>query len=293
MRAGRAVATVVLAAMLAGCAAAPEPPRSPGPAASPEPTASTPGAFDEAAFAALWDAAAEGGLDYQLGGPYDPDAGVTVVVRDREAPSAGALLDVCYVNAFQTQPGELALWEAEHPELLLRGADGEPVIDPGWPDERILDTSTPERRASILDVVGPWIDGCGDAGYEAVELDNLDTATRVDGLEVDDNVALATAFVDRAHAAGLAVAQKNSLEVGAAGLAAGFDLVVTEECAAFDECGAYGELYERHLAVEYASALPEGGFAAVCARDDQPALTVLRDVGLTVAGDPAHLVERC
>lgn len=293
-RPATAAAAVALAAMLAGCtAAAPEPTASAEPSAASESSSSPEGAFDEAAFAALWDEAAEGGLDYQLGGPYEPDPGVTVVVRDREAPSAGALLDVCYVNAFQTQPGELALWEAEHPELLLRDADGEPVIDPGWPDERILDTSTPERRAGILDVVGPWIDGCADAGYEAVELDNLDTATRVDGLELDDNVALAAALVERAHAAGLAVAQKNSLEVGPAGPAAGFDLVVTEECAAFDECGAYGDLYERHLAVEYASALPEGGFAAVCARDDQPALTVLRDLDLTVPGDPAHLVERC
>ncbi|WAC65722.1 endo alpha-1,4 polygalactosaminidase [Agrococcus sp. SL85] len=282
-RAAAALASLLAAALLAACGAQP-----PGGAAGGR------AAFDESAFAALWAEAEAGGLDYQLGGAYEPDRGVTVVARDREATPAGVVIDVCYVNGFQTQPGELAEWEAEHPELLLRDAAGEPVVDPAWPDERILDTSTAERREAIAEVVGTWIDGCADAGYEAVELDNLDTWTRAEGLTQEGNLALAALLVDRAHAAGLAAAQKNALEAGEAGPAAGFDLVVTEECAAFDECAAYSALHERHLAVEYDSALPVGEtFADVCAREDQPVLTVLRDIDLAVPGDPAHVVERC
>ncbi|GAA1417991.1 endo alpha-1,4 polygalactosaminidase [Agrococcus citreus] len=250
--------------------------------------------FDEAAFEDRWTAAEQGGLDYQLGGASDVGDDVTVVVRDREAPPAGVVLDVCYVNAFQTQPGELEWWSREHPELLLRDAAGDPVADPAWPDERILDSSTPSSRAAIAEIVGEWIDGCARAGFEAVELDNLDAWTRVDGLSQAGTLALASMLVDRAHAAGLAAAQKNALEAGQAGAAAGFDLVITEECARFDECGAYGALHDRHLAVEYAGALPDGAtFAAVCDRPGQPPLMVLRDAGLAPRGDPAHILERC
>lgn len=285
MQRAAGVAAAALVVALAGCAAQPAPA---------EPAATDRAAFDETAFAALWGEAEAGALDYQLGGASEPDAGVTVVVRDREAPPAGVLLDVCYVNGFQTQPGELDWWLAEHPELLLRGDDGSPVVDPGWPDERILDSSTSASRAAIAALVGGWIDGCAADGYEAVELDNLDAWTRADGLTRDGTLALAALLVDRAHAAGLAVAQKNALEAGAAGPAAGFDLVVTEECARFDECDDYGALFERHLAVEYADALPAGAsFADVCERPDQPALTVLRDVGLAPPGDPSHVLERC
>ncbi|MGY3129169.1 hypothetical protein ACVWW9_002698 [Agrococcus sp. UYP33] len=279
MRRAIAAAAAVLLAVV-GCAPA-----------DPEPAPA--GAFDEAAFAALWAEAEAGGLDYQLGGAYEPGDGVTVVVRDREAAPAGVAIDVCYVNGFQTQPGELDWWLSEHPELLLRGDDGEPVVDPAWPDERILDTSTAVARDAVAGVVGGWIDGCADAGYEAVELDNLDSWTRADGLDAEGNLALAALLTARAHEAGIAVAQKNALEAGDAGPAAGFDLVVTEECARFDECDDYGALYERHLAVEYEGELPEGGFAAVCERADQPPLTVLRDLDLTTPDDPAHVLERC
>ena len=43
--------------------------------------------------------------DYQLGGPRSVPDDVGIVVRDRRAPAAGRY-DVCYVNGFQTQPGE-------------------------------------------------------------------------------------------------------------------------------------------------------------------------------------------
>lgn len=104
-----------------------------------------PAGFDREAFAVLWERAEQGAVDYQLGGAYDPAPGVTVVVRDRSEVPAGVVLDVCYVNAFQTQPDELDWWLAEHPDLPLRDAAGEPIVDPGWPDERLRDTRAPAQ----------------------------------------------------------------------------------------------------------------------------------------------------
>lgn len=105
---------------------------------------------------------------------------------------------------------------------------------------------------------------------------------------------LARMLVERGHAVGLAIAQKNGLEAGAAGPDAGFDLVIVEECARFEECGAYAALYERRIDIEYADALPEGAtWEDVCAQPDLPPLTVLRDRDLAPAGAPGHALDRC
>src|SRR3569623_3150943 len=69
--------------------------------------------------------------DYQLGGAYAPPAGVMVVSRDRnEAPAVG-LYNICYVNGFQLQPDEAAMWTSKHPDLILQD-NGPPVIDTAW-----------------------------------------------------------------------------------------------------------------------------------------------------------------
>jgi hypothetical protein len=73
---------------------------------------------------------ANAGLDYQLGGAYPPPAGVAIVARDRNAPPAAGLYNLCYVNGFQIQPDEEQLWLTEHPDLILRDDAGAPVIDP-------------------------------------------------------------------------------------------------------------------------------------------------------------------
>jgi hypothetical protein len=85
-------------------------------------------------------------FDYQLGGTSDrlPTAAslvdFAVVARDStDTPLTGAY-NICYVNGFQSQPGDAAFWLA-HPDLMLRDADGRPVVDPNWPDEYVLDPS--------------------------------------------------------------------------------------------------------------------------------------------------------
>ncbi len=123
---------------------------------------------------------ANGRLDYQLGGAYPPVADVAIVIRDRlEKPAAGKY-NICYVNAFQSQPGDAGWWRKNHPDLLVK-KDGQYVVDPNWPDEHILDTSTSAKRAALMDVVGPWIDKCASDGFKAIEPDNLDSWMRSKG----------------------------------------------------------------------------------------------------------------
>lgn len=229
--------------------------------------------------------------DYQLGGAYDPAAEVGIVGRDRSAEPAADVYSICYVNGFQTQPGELDTWDAD----LLLQHDGETVFDPDWPDEALLDTSTADRRERIAAQIVPWIEGCADDGFAAVEFDNLDSYTRShDALSLDDNLALAALFVDAAHGAGLAAGQKNAAE-DAVQLheEAGFDFAVTEECAVFEECDVYAEVYGEHVIdIEYSDELPRS-FAEMCADAESPASMVLRDRDLVTPDDPAYVFETC
>lgn len=231
--------------------------------------------------------------DYQLGGAYPPPAGVTMVVRDStEAPVQG-LYNVCYVNGFQTQPAERELWLRERRDLVLFGKDGRPVVDPNWPDEMVIDTSTVDKRAWLAGIVGATVQACDAAGFDAVEIDNLDSYTRSRGaLTVENNLAFAALLVGKAHDLGLLVGQKNSAGLGQRGKEeVGFDFAVAEECLVFDECGAYTAVYgQRVLDVEYTDNLPAGG---VCAKADRPRATIVRDRSLVRPGSPGYSYQRC
>jgi hypothetical protein len=269
-------AAALLLLLLAGCTAAP------APVADPSPEATAPEAD-------VWT-----GFDYQLGGGYTPPAGANVVARDRTDVPADGIDTICYVNGFQTQGEDAELW-AGHPELLLTGPDGDPVIDPNWPDEFLLDTSTPEKRSGIADIIGGWIDGCALDGFVAVEFDNLDSFTRSDGaLTQDDNVALAEILVSRAHENFLRAGQKNSAELSGLAPEIGFDFAVTEECHRWDECGVYVDAYGEDLVlnIEYTDDL-RGTAEEVCADPSIPAMTIIRDRDLTTPDNPDYFFEAC
>lgn len=234
------------------------------------------------------------GVDYQLGGAYTPADGVGIVARDSTEEPADGVWSICYVNGFQTQPGESEEWLAERPELVVH-VDDEPLADPNWPDEYVLDTSTPAKRLAIMGVVGPILDGCSDAGFDAVEIDNLDSFSRSeDRLSAEDNIALAELFAERAHADGLAIGQKNAAELSSELRGSvGFDFAVSEECHRFAECAAYTEVYGSSVIdIEYSDDL-RGSFADVCADPDTPASVVLRDRDLVPAGDEGYVFELC
>jgi hypothetical protein len=229
-------------------------------------------------------------FDYQIGGAYPPAREVRVVSRDRSSEPAAGRYTICYVNAFQAQPDALTWWKHTHPRLLLRGADGAPIVDRDW-DEALLDVSTPGGRAEIAAVVAPWIDGCAHRGFQAVELDNLDSYERSGGrLTPSDDAAFAGLLARHAHAAGLAVAQKNAADLLAERDRIGFDFAVTEECGRYRECGRYASAYaNRVFDIEYAS----GDFAATCHGSGAALSVVLRDRDVTPPGSPGHLFRTC
>lgn len=263
------------ALVLTACAATPV-------AAPPDPTA-------------IFTLPPEGRIDYQLGGASEPAPGVTLVVRDATEQPAAGIPSICYINGFQTQPGELESWLAEAPEAVLLDAAGDPVIDPNWPDEALLDPRTPEARAAIVERLGPLIDRCAAAGFVGVEFDNLDSYSRSnDVISIDDALALATLLVDRVHEAGLAAGQKNALELGSRGRdEAGFDFAVLEECDRWEECAFAIEVYgDQVMNIEYTDDL-RGTWAEVCARGEIPALTVLRDRMLAPPSSPDHVLDHC
>lgn len=233
-----------------------------------------------------------GTFDYQLAGGYPPAADVTVVVRDRnDAPEAG-LHSICYINAFQTQPDELDDWPAD---AVLVDAAGMPVRDPDWPDEALLDISSREGQKIVVATVGEWIRQCAADGFDAVELDNLDSFTRSGGrMTVADAIDVAASLVAVAHAEGLDAGQKNAAEFASTFHDhADFDFAVSEECAAYDECSVYVETYGAGvLNIEYTDNLPRS-FAEVCADADTPPSTILRDRALVTPADPAYRRETC
>lgn len=231
-----------------------------------------------------------GGFDYQLGGGYTPPEGVTVVTRDSTDQPAKGVYSICYVNGFQTQPGET--WPSA---LILHTSSGAPLVDPGWPDEHLLDISTATLREQAGRRIDKVVTACKTKGFEAVEFDNLDSYSRSKGaLTLDDAVAFATLLVGHAHAEGLAASQKNTAELADVGHdEIGFDFVTTEECDRYDECGAFTKVYGEHVYdVEYTDDL-RGTFGDVCARESTPALTILRDRDLVTPAAKAYVYARC
>ncbi len=249
----------------------------------------TDAATSDAGSAAITLPPANAGLDYQLGGAYPPPSGVGIVSRDRHAAPAPGLYNICYVNGFQIQPDEEAFWMTDHPDLILRDSGGDPVIDTDW-DEMLIDVSTPEKRAAVAAIVGDWIAGCTADGFDAVEIDNLDSYSRSTGLlTMDDAVAAVRLFADAAHAHGLAIAQKNSSELVDRRADMGTDFVVAEECNRYSECDVYTGAYGDHvLVIEYRQSDFDTGCSAY------PELSiVLRDRNLVTPSGSGYVYDGC
>ncbi|MFK7998701.1 MAG: endo alpha-1,4 polygalactosaminidase [Polyangiales bacterium] len=228
-----------------------------------------------------------GRLDYQLGGDYSPPDGVTIVSRDRLGRPAPGLYNICYVNGYQVQPGEVDDWDED---LILRNDRGEPIIDADW-DEAILDISSEDKRRRIAMVVGGWIDQCARDGFDAIEIDNLDTYSRVRGrISEDDAVAFMAMLSERAHARGVAIAQKNSAEILSRQDEMGTDFVVVEECGRYRECedfiDAYGDLV---LMIEYRIQ----DFERSCADLADTHAIVLRDLNLVTPEGRGYVYDDC
>ena len=247
---------------------------------------------------------ADAPFDYQIGGDHRPPSGVRVVSRDWFAgePLEGrGTYSICYVNAFQTQddedgvdrPDERSNW----PQDLVLTSLGD---DPEWGGEYLVDLSTAAQRARAAAHVEQMVHACAAKGFAAVELDNLDSWTRFDDTPVAaqvpfgraEAVAYAELVTDHAHAEGLAVGQKNTVELGRrlSREVVGFDFAVAEQCGQYDECAGYTDVFgARVVAIEYTGA----GFAAACASVGSRIAVVRRDVDVTAPGSPTYRYEGC
>ncbi len=229
-----------------------------------------------------------GVADYQLGGAYAPAANVQIVTRDRSEKPVPGRYNICYVNAFQTQPGELNFWKSEHASLLLH-RNGKLLIDASWPDEVLLDISTAVKRKEAAGIVGGWFDGCAKDGFDAIEPDNLDAWTRSKGLVAEsDALAFSRLLVSRAHRIGLAIAQKNTAEWS--GKRLGFDFAVAEECEVHTECGSYTKTYGGHvIEIEYT----DKPFTSSCMARVGEISIMRRDLDVVPQSDPAYVYRTC
>jgi hypothetical protein len=235
-----------------------------------------------------------GQFDYQLGGSYPLPKGTKIVSRDRTDKPATGVYNICYLNAFQTQPGENSWWHAHHPELLLRDKSGHEVADPNWPGEILFDFRTKAKLIRLATILYTWVDDCARHGFDAVEPDNLDSWTRSLGLlHKADNIALARLLTRHSQKQGLAIAQKNTAELASQGRAIGFNFAVAEECQVYNECDAYIAAYgSRVIEIEY-SDNGTSAFEFSCKVRGGKISIVLRDRNLTLPADPDYEFKRC
>ena len=226
-------------------------------------------------------------FDYQIGGAYTPPAGVQVVTRDRTAAPAPGLYNICYVNAFQVQPGEQGQWASD---LLLRDASGKLVIDEDW-GEPLLDLRTAGKRNRIAAKVNGWIDGCAAAGYKAIEPDNYDSYTRSKKLLTATQAeAYLKLLATHAHSKNLAVGQKNTVELAGDRQAVGLDFAVAEECGQYDECADYVDAFGTDvIVIEYT----DSGRRKACSQYGGTLSIVQRDVDVSVPGDSGYVRKTC
>ncbi|KAJ7589497.1 glycoside hydrolase family 114 protein [Mycena floridula] len=238
-----------------------------------------------------------GKADYQLGRAYTPASDVLVVTRDStESPAAGKY-NICYINAFQSQPDAAAFWKSSaNARLLLHKSNGALFEDPDWPGEYFLDTRTDANRKALAVIINGWIDSCQAKGFNAIEPDNLDTFTRSKGLlSAANNLALAKLFTDHAHSVGLAVAQKNTGgELGSTGKSsAGFDFAVAEECQVYEECDSYSDVYGKNvIEIEYT----DNGISAwndACTDRGASISIIYRDRDVVPSGNRAYHYQEC
>lgn len=252
-----------------------------------------------------------GKWDYQIGGPYTPASGVLVVSRDRTVAPAAGKYNICYTNVGQTQPdegtpnasiyGTTAWWLANHPNVILKGSNGQPIVDPNW-NEVVFDVRTAAQRSELASVIQPWFLQCKNDGYNAIEPDNIDLEVRSSGLETHAQVReYLKLLVTYAHSIGLAIGQKNAVtddndnpewqtDGPTFNGGTGFDFAIAEECGAFGECGTFAAMYPgRVYVVEYTTA----GWNAGCSGWGSTLSVIQRNVDVRPSGTSGYVYKEC
>ncbi|MFJ8810387.1 endo alpha-1,4 polygalactosaminidase [Streptomyces sp. NPDC102490] len=173
---------------------------------------------------------------------------------------------------------------------LVRAASGNIVYDGEW-KEAILDTRTADKRQRIAAKVGTWIDQCGDKGFQAIEPDNFDSFTRSKNLlDEADAQAYIKLLSTRAHADGMAIGQKNTVELSGNRVENGLDFAVAEECGEWEECGDYtADFGNNVIVIEYTAE----GLRDACAQFADTLSIVQRDMDVSPKGSSTYVRETC
>jgi hypothetical protein len=207
------------------------------------------------------------------------------------ALKSSGIYSVCYVNAGSWQPGFPD--SDEYPEYLKIQRD------PDWPEEYFLDVTDVFKPGSVLArILRARFALCKSKGFDAVEPDNLQNDENVSGgrITLQQQIDFNGWIADEAHAAGLAVFQKNGpdkiLRRDRTGklMVEKFDGILNEECQEWDECEPLAEYVRRGklaLNTEYAVALD-------CATSDRLNINSIRkDLSLVGARDSGYRYQFC
>lgn len=226
-------------------------------------------------------------FDYQLGGAYRPSENVAVVIRDRTESIAIGKYNICYINGFQTQPNEANHnhWNDEY-ELKLKDEKGDFVVDEKW-EEFVLDISTERKRKRLVEIVTLWIAKCAQDGFDAVEIDNMDTYLRTRLVKPEHNIEVMRDIIKVAKTYELEVAQKNALDIANS---LETDFVIVEQCSKYDICDDYIDLFpNRTFIIEY----EKQWFKKTCQNFGNTALVIYRDEKLKPTGHAEHIYQQC
>jgi endo-alpha-1,4-polygalactosaminidase (GH114 family) len=183
---------------------------------------------------------------WQLTGTIDQSVDVAMYDIDLfEAPDAtiAALTAagrkvICYFSA-----GSREDWRPDANQF--QAADYGNDLD-GWPGETWLDTRSENVRA----IMKARLDLAVQKGCTGVEPDNVDAYTNDSGfpLTEEDQVEYDVFLADEAHARGLSVGLKNSVEL-VPQLITHFDWSLNEECFIYDECDSLAPFIAAQKAV--------------------------------------------
>jgi len=205
--------------------------------------------------------------DWQIGASSDSaiglPGGANLIDLDGFTVSAGkvaalksqGVYTVCYLDVGSYEPGRPD--SAQYPSYLKLQQD------PDWPAEYFLDINDVFKDNSVLaSILTARMQMCKTKGFDAVEPDNLQNDENVSGgrITAQQQLDFNSWVADRAHAAGLAVFQKNGpdkiLQTDSSGKAMvdKFDGILNEQCQEYGECAPLAEYTRRGklaLDVEY------------------------------------------
>ena len=197
--------------------------------------------------------------DWQIGAEGDsaikPPTGAKLIDVDGWGTSASkvaqlkaqGLYTVCYLDVGSWEPGRPD--SNQYPSYLKIQQD------PDWEDEYFLDvTDVFKPNSALARILKNRFAMCKQKGFDALEPDNLQNDENISGRKrptLQQQIDFNGWVADAAHAAGLAVFQKNGPDKILVRDRTGkmmvekFDGILNEQCQEYGECNALGEYSKR------------------------------------------------